>query len=123
MSTANNRVATCAICQRNLVVSTTNRFRPHGPRNRPCTGSYLPPEESKRYILPPLTDEQSEMFRHCWRIGDWRPIELEFGIVCPQYNLQGRTPEEELGELIDDVRQWVSTLVELSRSHAARRVP
>jgi hypothetical protein len=76
-----------------------------------------------RYILPPLSDEQTEMLRHCWRVGDWRPIELEFGIVCPQYSVQGRTPEEELAELVADVRQWIRTLIELSRSHAARRVP
>jgi len=50
-----------------------------------------------RCILPPLTDEQLDMFRNCWRVGDWRPIELEFGIVCPQYNLRGRTPEGGTG--------------------------
>jgi hypothetical protein len=63
------------------------------------------------------------MFRRCSRVGDWRPIELEFGIVCPQYNLAGRTPEEELADLISDARHWIGTVVELSRSHAARRVP
>jgi hypothetical protein len=115
--------AICPICERSLAVSGANRFRSHGPRNRPCLGSHLSPEDAERYILPPLTDEQTELFRRCWRIGDWRPIELEYNIVCPQYNLRGWTPEQELADLIADVRHWISTLVELSHSHAARRVP
>lgn len=123
MSTAHIRSAECAICGRHITLLRDGTFRPHGPRNRPCLGSHQTPESTKRYILPPLTDEQMDMFRNCWRVGDWRPIELEFGIVCPQDNLRGRTPEDELAALIDEVRQWISTLVELSRSHAARRVP
>jgi hypothetical protein len=123
VSTAHIRSAECAVCQRHITLLRDGTFRPHGPRKRPCLGSQRMPEEVKRHILPPLTDEQMDMFRNCWRVGDWRPIELEFGIAWPQYHLRGRTPEEELADLIDDVRHWISTLFELSRSHAARRVP
>ena len=123
MSTAHIRNAECPLCQRHISLLRDGTFRQHGPKSDQCPGTYRTPESAATLILPPLTEDQLAMMSECWRIGDWRPVELEFGIVCPQYNLQGKTPEEELAGLIDDARQWISTLVELSRSHAARRVP
>ncbi|MGO9157835.1 hypothetical protein [Mycobacterium sp.] len=123
MSTAHIRSAECPLCQRHISLLRDGTFRQHGPKSDQCLGTYRTPESAATLILPPLNEDQLAMMSECWRIGDWRPIELEFGIVCPQYNLQGRTPEEELGELIGGVRQWISTLVELAHSHAARRVP
>jgi hypothetical protein len=123
VSTAHIRSAECPLCQRHISFLRDDTFRPHGPKSDQCLATYHTPESAAKLILPPLTDDQHALMRECWRIGDWRPIEIEFGIVCPQYNLQGKTPEEQLAGLIDGVRQWISTLVELSRSHAARRVP
>ncbi|MDT5347065.1 MAG: hypothetical protein QOH91_352 [Mycobacterium sp.] len=123
MSTAHIRSAECPLCQRHISLLRDGTFRQHGPKSDQCLGTYRTPESAATLILPPLNEDQLAIMSECWRIGDWRPIELEFGIVCPQYNPRGRTPEDELAALIDDVRQWISTLVELSRSHAARRVP
>jgi hypothetical protein len=123
MSTSRVRSPECAVCQRHISLLSNGTFRQHGPKSGQCLGTYRTPESAATLILPPLTEEQLDMMRECWRIGDWRPIELEFDIACPQYRLPGRTPEEELADLIADVRRWIRTLVELSRSHAARRVP
>jgi hypothetical protein len=72
--------------------------------------------------LPPLTDDQLAMMRECYRIGDWRPIELEFGIVFPQYLIHGSTPDDELAYLIHMVRAGITSLVDISKAHTDRRV-
>ena len=116
------RRSLCPICQRRMATFAGGDFRVHGPQSRPCLGSRRTPSQAERYILSPLNDRQSTMFRQCWSSGDWRPVELEFGIVCPQYTLIASTPEGELAELICDVRNWLELLVELSICHAAQRV-
>jgi hypothetical protein len=63
------------------------------------------------------------MLRECYRTGDWRPIEIEFGLTFPQYRIYAATPEEELAKLIDTVRATITTLVELSKAHADKCVP
>lgn len=98
-------------------------FRQHGPQAGPCLGSRYTPEGASTLILPPLTDEQLAMMRECYRIGDWCPIELEFGIAFPQYAVCGSTLEEELAHLIKAVRFAINSLVEISKAHADRRVP
>ncbi|ODQ99994.1 hypothetical protein AWC25_07365 [Mycobacterium sherrisii] len=62
------------------------------------------------------------MMRECRRIGDWRPIEIEFGIVFPQYHIRASTPEDELAYLIHRVRLVISSLVDISEAQANRRV-
>ena len=123
MSTTHVHSAECAVCQRHISLLSNGRFQQRGPKRDQCLGTYRTPQSAATLILPALSDAQLDMMRECWRVGDWRPIELEFGIACPQYNLRGTTPEEELADLIADVRHWISILVDLSRSHAARRVP
>ena len=73
-------------------------------------------------ILPPLTDDQLALMGECFRVGDWRPIELEFGIVFPQYFICGSTPDAELAHLIYGVRVALTSLIEVSKHHADRRV-
>ena len=72
-------------------------------------------------ILPPLNRGETALFRHCWRSGDWYPIEVAFGIRMPQYKLLGSTPEDELAELVGLARVWIETLVELSVRRNAPR--
>lgn len=115
--------AKCPICERHMATFAAGDFREHGPRDNPCLGSRRTPAQAETYILPPLTDHQVDLLRNCWRVGDWRPVEMEFGITMPQYNLHGATLEEELADLINDARKWINTLVMLSKSHAERRVP
>jgi hypothetical protein len=121
MSTANVRTAKC-VCDRWITLRADGTFRPHGPQASPCIGVYSTPEEAARLILPPLTDEQLSMMRECYRVGDWRPIETEFGVRCLHYSLSG-TEDDALAELIDDVRRWITTLVDLSRKHDQQGVP
>jgi hypothetical protein len=113
----------CPACDRWICLSSDGRFRLHGPRVAPCLSVHLTPDQVANIVLPPLTDEQLDMMRDCYRVGDWRPVELEFGIRMPQYILSGRTPEEELADLLNDVRRWLDTLVELSQLHADGHVP
>jgi hypothetical protein len=61
--------------------------------------------------------------RESYRVGDWRPIELEFGIIFPLYFVRRSTPEEELAYLIHGVRVAITSLIEVSKDHADRRVP
>ena len=73
-------------------------------------------------VLSPLSDSQLAMMRECYRVGDWRPIELEFGIVFPQYLIRGSTPHDELAYLIHMVRVGITSLVDISKVHADWRV-
>jgi hypothetical protein len=93
------------------------------PKRDQCLGTYRTPESAARLILPPLTDDQLAMMRECWRIGYWRPIEIEFGITFPEYLIYAPTPEAELAKLTETVRSTITTLLELSKTHADRRVP
>jgi hypothetical protein len=95
-------------------------FRQHGPRSNQCLGTYRTPESAATLILPIRTDEQLDMMRECRRVGDWRPIELEFGIRFPQYRICAATPEEELATMIETVRSTIVTLVTISTSRNAR---
>jgi hypothetical protein len=122
VSTAHIRSAECAVCQRNITLMLDGTFRQHGPRCNPCLGSRSTPEEAATFILPPLTESQLNMMRECYRIGDWRPIEIEFGIVFPQYLIRGSTPDDELAYLIRTVRVAITSLVDISKAHADRRV-
>jgi hypothetical protein len=123
MSATRTRSAECPLCQRHISLLRDGTFRQHGPKSDQCLGTYRTPESAARLILPPLADHQLAMMRECWRIGDWRPIEIEFGIKFPQYLICAPTPEAELAKLIDTVRSTITTLVELSEAHADRRVP
>ena len=115
--------AKCPICERYISLRRDGTFRQHGPLRDQCLGTYRTPEGAATLILSPLTDCQLDMMRECYRIGDWRPIELEFGITFPQYLIYAPTPEGELEKLIETVRSTIARLVELSKSHAERRVP
>jgi hypothetical protein len=123
VSTAHIRSAECPLCQRHISLLRDGTFRPHGPKRDQCLATYHTPEGAAKLILPPLTDDQHALMRECWRIGDWRPIEIEFGIKFPQYLICAPTPEAELAKLIDTVRSTITALVELSKAHADRRVP
>jgi hypothetical protein len=120
VSTAHIRSAECPVCLRHISLLRDGTFRPHGPMSDQCLGTYHTPESAATLILPPLTEDQLAMMRE--RIGDWRPIESEFGITFPQYLIYAPTPEAELAKLIDTVRTTITTLVELSKAHAERRV-
>lgn len=113
----------CAFCNRLVSLFTnTGAFRMHGPRKSPCPGSLLSPGEADRQILHDVTEYQLAVMRESYRTGDWRPVELEFGIRFPQYTLHGVTPEEELAHLIDHCRNWLETIVQHSPV-VDRRVP
>jgi hypothetical protein len=112
----------CPICGRYIKQLAHGEFRQHGPQSNPCLGSRRTPEDTATLILPPLTDDQLAMMRECYRIGDWRPIELEFGIVFPQYLIRGSTPDGELAYLIHMVRVGITSLVDISKAHADRLV-
>ncbi len=114
--------AHCALCGRHVALFTTGTFRMHGPRNAPCTGSGLNPDEADQSILRNVTSDQLEVMREAYRTADWRPVELEFGIRFPQYRLHGNTPEDELADLVRHVRNWLETLVQCSPA-MDRRVP
>jgi hypothetical protein len=119
MSTTHVRSAECAVCQRQISLLGNGTFRQHGPKRNQCLGTYRTPQSTATLILPPLTDDQTNMMRECWRVGDWRPIELEFGITFPQYNVYAATPEAELAKMIETVRETITALVALShRAHA-----
>lgn len=120
MSTTHVRSAECAVCQRHISLLGNGTFRQHGPKRNQCLGTYRTPQSTATLILPPLTDDQTYMMRECWRVGDWRPIELEFGIRFPQYRIYAATPEEELARMIETVRSTIVTLVTISTSRNAR---
>ena len=122
MSTTHVHSAECAVCQRRISLLGNGTFRQHGPKRNHCLGTYRTPESATTLILPPLTDDQLAMMRECYRIGDWRPIELEFGIVFPQCLIRGSTPDAELAYLIHMVRVGITSLVDISKAHADRRV-
>jgi hypothetical protein len=112
----------CPICGRYIKQLAHGEFRQHGPQSNPCLGSRRTPEDTATLILPPLTDDQLAMMRECYRVGDWRPIELEFGIVFPQCFMRGSTPDDELAYLIRRVRVAITSLVDISKAHADGRV-
>jgi hypothetical protein len=122
MSTTHVHSAECAVCQRPISLLSNGTFRRHGPKANQCLGTYRTPGSAATLILPPLTDDQLAMMRECHRVGDWRPIELEFGIVFPQCLIRGSTPDDELACLIRRVRVAITSLVEISKAHADRRV-
>ena len=122
MSTTHVHSAECAVCQRPISLLGNGAFRQHGPKSAPCLGSHRTPEDAATLVLPPLSDSQLAMMRECYRVGDWRPIELEFGIVFPQYDIRGSTPDDELAYLIHMVRVAITSLVDISKAHADRRV-
>jgi hypothetical protein len=117
-----HRGADCPICGRYITLLRDGTFRRHGPQRHQCLGTYRTPEDAATLILPPPTDDQLAMMRECYRVGDWRPIELEFGIVFPQYLIRGSTPDDELAYLIHMVRVAITALVDISTAHAGRRV-
>jgi hypothetical protein len=122
MSTTHVHSAECAVCQRHISLLSDGTFRQHGPKRNQCLGTYRTPEDAASLILRPLTDDQLDLMRECYRIGDWRPIELEFGIAFPHYVIRGSTPDDELAYLIHTVRVAISSLVDISKAHADRRV-
>ena len=73
--------AICPVCEREVtLLSGSGEFRCHGPRHDRCHGSRRTLEQAKRYLVSNLTPRQRELMMECWRVGDWRPIEIEFGI-------------------------------------------
>jgi hypothetical protein len=120
MSTTHVRSAECPMCQRCITLGRGGVFRQHGRNKAPCLGSRRTPEGAATLILPPLTGDQLAMIRECYRVGDWRPIELEFGIVFPSYVVGASTLDDELVELIRTVRYAITALVEASKAHASR---
>jgi hypothetical protein len=122
MSTTYVHSAERAVCQRRISLLGNGTFRQHGPKRNQCLPTYRTPESATTLILPPLTGDQLAMMRECYRIGDWRPIELDFGIVFPQYLIRGSTPDDELAYLIRMVRVAITSLVDISKAHADRRV-
>lgn len=106
----------CA-CNRWITLRLDGTFYPHGPLAAPCLGVGCTPEQAARLVLPALTEAQLDMMRECWRIGDWRPIELEFGIEYPLLDPKASTHEEALAEMVGSTRRWIEGLIELSRSH------
>jgi hypothetical protein len=123
VSTAHIRTSICAVCERRITLMRDGAFRRHGPCASPCMGSRYTPGDAETLILPPLTDSQLTMMRDCYRIGDWRPIEIEFGITFPQYLIRASTLDDELAYLIRVVRFAIRSLVDMSKAHADRRVP
>lgn len=117
-----HRGADCPICGRYITLLSDGTFRQHGPKRDQCLGTYRTPDGAATLVLPHLTDDQLAMMRECYRVGDWRPIELEFGIVFPQYLIHGSTPDDELAYLIRMVRVGITSLVDISAAHADRRV-
>ncbi len=114
----------CIACGNWRSTSTrTGAFLPHGPRTQPCFGSGRTPEEVAEWVpvLPPLTDAQIELFRACWRVSDWRPIELEYGMKAPKFRTRGDTVDAELANMMADVRDWLESLVAVSNYHAKAR--
>jgi hypothetical protein len=99
----------CPICGRYIKQLAHGEFRQHGPRSTPCLGSRRTPAGAATLILPSLADDQLDMMRECYRIGDWRPIEIEFGITFPQYLIYAPTPEAELAKLVETVRSTITT--------------
>jgi hypothetical protein len=120
MSTTRIRSAECPVCQRRISLLSDGTFRWHGPKHDPCLGVCRTPESAATLVLPPLTDDQLDLMRECHRVGDWRPIELEFGIRVPQYQICAATPEEELARMVETVRSTIVTLVNISTSRGAR---
>ncbi len=112
----------CPICGRYIKQLAHGEFRQQCPRSTPCLGSRRTPAGAATLILPPPSDDQLAMMRECYRIGDWRPIELEFGIVFPHYVICGSTPDDELALLIHMVRVGITSLVDISAANADRRV-
>jgi hypothetical protein len=123
MSTTHSRSAECPLCQRRISLLRDGTFRQHGPKRDQCLGTYRTPESAATLVLPPLTVGQLDMMRECYRIGDWRPIEIEFGIAFPQYLIRASTLDDELAYLIRMVRFAINSLVDMSKAHADRRVP
>lgn len=105
---------TCPICRRVTAMFAAGDFRTHGPRDNPCIGSRCTPDEAAQFRLPPLSEAHRELFRQCWQVGDWGPVEVAFGVSMPHYRPAGRTPEEELADIIAQARAWLEKLVALS---------
>ena len=120
--TATPQRQACPVCERDIALQGDGTFHPHGPRCFQCLGSCRTATDAATLILPPLTDDRLALMRECYRVGDWRPIELEFGIVFPQYVIRGSTPDDELAYLIRMVRVAITSLVYISKAHADRRV-
>lgn len=123
MSTKNIRTGNCAVCGRRITLRADGTLRNHGPQVSPCLGVNHTPDAAARLILPPLSPAQLDMIRDCWRVGDWRPIELEFGITCQHFELSASTYEEALAEMVNDTRRWIERLIELSRAHSPQNLP
>jgi hypothetical protein len=121
LSTTHIRSAECPLCGR-FITLASGAFRQHGPKTASCLGSHRTPKDAATLVLPPLTDDQLALMRECYRVGDWRPLELEFGIIFPQYVIRGSTPDDELAYLIRMVRVAITSLVDISKAHADRRV-
>jgi hypothetical protein len=117
--------ATCPVCQRAVALpSGSGGFRPHGPRADPCRGSRRTVEQAEQYRLSALTGDQWELMRHCWEIGDIRPIELMFGITYPQprYFCTDASIEVELAAMIRCGRRWIEALANRAKQ-TDRRIP
>ena len=90
-------------------------FRQHGPKRNQCLGTYRTPESAATLILPPLTDDQLDLMWSACAIGDWRPIELEFGSYSRSTSYAGRRQTTKLAHLIHMVRVGITSLVDVCR--------
>lgn len=114
--------ATCPVCTRNIpLIVATGEFRIHGPRHDRCLGSRRTPEAAGMYVLSP-TERQWELIHECWRVGDVRPIEREFGIAYrhPPSFYYCQSVESELAEMICDAQNWIATLAERADVNAVK---
>jgi hypothetical protein len=117
--------AICPVCEREVnLLSGSGDFRCHGPRRDRCHGSRRTPEQAKRYLVSNLTPRQRELMMECWRVGDWRPIEIEFGIdyAQPRWFACNASPEEELAVMTQSARRWIDTLAKRANATEGRRV-
>ena len=77
-------------------------------------------------MIPAPTESQAAMIRECWRVGDWRPLELEFGVdigtlIASGYEApQGESIDAELAAFIRYVRYIIDAIVLLSNAAAQR---
>ncbi|CKH13185.1 hypothetical protein PXH78_09315 [Mycolicibacterium smegmatis] len=112
--------AVCPVCDRRIKLTRAGCFHRHGPEPYICMGSGHSPEVAARYNLPPLSEDQLELFRQCWRTGDPRPVEDEFGITCwkvGRYACDRFDFDGMLAEMIKFNRKWIELLIERSKAH------
>lgn len=112
----------CPVCGREVAVNQAGRFHHHGPMDERCLSSGMTPEIAANFNLPPLTAAQLELFRRCWRVGDVKPVEEEFGVVYVPPTWHGHRMcngawdlDSELSTVICHAQAWLERLVNGSK--------